>query len=102
MIEVLPHLEGAVFSVRAKPGARRNQVIGERAGALLVGVTAAPEQGKANAAIIELLAETLNLHRSQLELLTGQTSRIKKFIVRQVTVDDLNSRIAPVLKSGGA
>ena len=93
MIEVTPHPEGAVLPVRAKPGSRRNELIEERAGALLVGVTAAPEQGKANDAIIELLADALKLRRSQIELLTGQTSRIKKFVVREVGAHELRIRI---------
>ena len=44
MIEPGPHAEGSTLSVRARPGARRNAVLGERNGALRVAVTAAPEQ----------------------------------------------------------
>ena len=51
MIELTPHAEGTILPVHAQPGARRNAILGERAGALRVAVTAAPEKGKANAAI---------------------------------------------------
>ncbi len=102
MIEVTPHQEGSLLPVRAKPGSRRNELIEERAGALLVGVTAAPEQGKANEAIITLLAEALNLKRSQIELVSGQTSRIKKFLVREVLPDDLMTRIHSALDPASA
>ena len=60
---------------------RRTRVLGERAGALRVAVTAAPEKGKANAAIADVLAEALGCKASQVGLLSGETSREKRFLV---------------------
>ena len=59
MIALAQHAEGAVLPVLAQPGAKRNAILGERAGALRVAVTAPPEKGKANEAIQSLLAEHL-------------------------------------------
>lgn len=97
MIEVSEHPEGAVLPVRAKPGARKNELIDEHAGALRVSVTAPPEDGKANEAIVEALAVGLNLRRSQFAILTGATSRDKRFLVRGISVDELMSRIDAAL-----
>ena len=97
MIDVKSHPEGTVLPVRAKPGAKRNELIDERDSALLVGVTAAPEDGKANEAIIELLATSLNLRRAQIELIAGPTSRIKRFLIRNLRPEDVLTRIEAVL-----
>jgi uncharacterized protein (TIGR00251 family) len=97
MIAVTEHAEGAVLPVRAKAAARVNDLVEERDGVLVVSVTAPPEHGKANAAIVEVIAENLNLRRAQIELVSGKTAKIKKFLVRGVTVDDLVSRIEAAL-----
>ncbi len=56
-------------------------------------VTAAPERGKANAAIAEVLSEALNLKGLHISLLTGETSRDKRFLIEDITADDLRSRL---------
>lgn len=89
MIGVTLHPQGAVVSVRAQPGAKKNIVLGERNGALRIAVTAAPERGKANDAIVEVLAEALHCRRSQITLLSGQTSRDKTFLVEGLSPDAL-------------
>jgi len=97
-VTVNSHAEGALLAVRAQPGARRNAVLGEQAGALKVAVTAPPEDGRANAALVEVLRDWLGLKRSQVELAGGATSRNKTFLVRGVTADQLtqliNSKLA--------
>ena len=69
----------------AHPGAKRDGIIGERAGALRVAVTAAPEKGKANEAIQSVLAEALGCKANQITLLSGETSRRKRFLIDGIT-----------------
>lgn len=73
--------ERVVFSVRVMPRAAVNAVGGERAGALLVRVTAPPVEGRANEAVIALLARALHLPRSQVRLELGELSRTKRVSV---------------------
>lgn len=94
MIDLEPHPAGVVLPVRAHAGAKRSEIRGEQAGALKVLVTQAPEKGKANKAIVALLAEKLDLKKSQFELLAGETSPQKKFLVRDISRDDLATRIS--------
>jgi len=94
MIAITDHAEGLVLPVRAQPGARRAGVQGERNGALKVAVTAPPEDGRANQALVELLREVLDVKRSQVELLSGQTSREKKFLIRGVGRAELEAKLA--------
>jgi uncharacterized protein len=94
MIELTAHERGTVLNVRAQPNARKNGVLGERAGALRVGVTVAPEKGKANTAIIDVLAQAIGCRASSLVLLTGETARDKRFLVLDLTPDTLRERLS--------
>jgi uncharacterized protein (TIGR00251 family) len=97
MIALADHPEGCVLPVRAQPGARRAGVQGEHRGALKVAVTARPQEGRANEALADVLREALGLKRSQLELLAGQTSRDKRFLIRGVDRDELQRRLSGLL-----
>ena len=92
-IALEPHPEGAVLPVRAHAGARHNEIRGEQNGMLRVSVTQAPEKGKANKALIAVLSEGLSLKKSQIELISGATSPQKRFLIRDVTTDQLQDRI---------
>lgn len=93
MIAVTAHAQGAVIPVRAQPGAKRTAVLGARNGALHVAVTESPEQGKANEAIIALLAETLWCRKSKITMLSGITSREKAFLIEGMTPAEILGRL---------
>lgn len=93
MIAVRPHADGATLAVRAQPGAKKSAVLGEHAEALKVAVAAPPEGGRANAALVDVLADALGVRRSQVELVSGATNRTKLFLVRGVTADAVAARV---------
>ncbi len=79
--------DGVRVAVRLTPKARRNAVQGLAAEAdggsvLKVAVTAVPEGGKANAALIKLLAKEWRLPKSTIEIASGATDRRKTLAVR--------------------
>ena len=80
-IAIVAHEDGSILPVAAQPGARQDGVLGERAGALRVAVTAPPEKGKANAAIQALLAEGLGCKAARIALVSGAASRQKRFLI---------------------
>ena len=98
MIAVTEHPEGCVLPVRAQPNARKPGVQGEQAGSLKVAVTAPPEDGRANKALVELLRGALGLKRSQVELLRGETNREKRFLIRGVSRDALQVLLTRLLE----
>lgn len=57
--------------VRVRPGARANAIVAPHGGGLKVKVTAPPERGKANQAVIDLLAGVLGLSRSRIRIVSG-------------------------------
>ena len=69
-------LPGAIFTLRVTPGARRNDIT-LHDGVLRVHVTAPPADGKANKAVLKLLAKALGVAPSRLTLIRGQTGRDK-------------------------
>lgn len=78
--------------VRATPKAGRNEIAGRRGdGALLVRVTAAPQDGRANSAVCALLARALGVPKSAVRVLRGETSRDKVIEVDGVDEADLEA-----------
>lgn len=78
----LSHLaqSGAEIAVRVTPKAARNRIVVEDE-AIRVYTTTVPEDGKANIAVMKLLAKALGVPKSRLVLIRGQTSRDKVFQV---------------------
>ncbi len=77
-VSVLPNSR---LRVKVQPGARRNEVLGFQGEVLRLRVTAPPERGRANEAVIEMLAEVLGLPKSRLAVVTGAASRNKVIAV---------------------
>jgi uncharacterized protein YggU (UPF0235/DUF167 family) len=82
-----PVADGVRVAVRLTPRARRNAVQGlavDAAGGtvLRVAVTAAPEGGRANAALVKLLAKEWRLPKTSIEVAAGATDRRKSLLVR--------------------
>ncbi len=63
--------------LRVSPGAKRTELVGRHGDAWKVRVSAAPERGRANEAVVGLLAERLGIPRASLSVVSGQTSRDK-------------------------
>jgi hypothetical protein len=90
---------GVTLAVRAQAGARKTAVVGVYgegvAAQLKIAVQAPPVEGKANLALIAFLAETFGLAKNKVELVGGELSRSKVFLLRGVTeagADSLLSR----------
>lgn len=69
---------GAEIAVRVTPKASRNAIVVTDEG-IRVYVTVVPESGKANAAVLKLLAKALGVPKSRLSLIRGATARDKVF-----------------------
>ncbi len=72
---------GTRFSVRVTPKASRNRIAEEPDGLIRVYVTTVPQDGKATAAVIKLLAKAIGVAKSDLVLVRGATDRVNVFQV---------------------
>ncbi len=93
-LEVNEKTDGVVIHVRAQPGARRNAVTGTHDGALKIAVSAAPERGKANEAIIEVLANYLSVPRFNIQQISGATHRQKAFYIKGITAEMVMQKLS--------
>ncbi|HXG35491.1 MAG TPA: DUF167 domain-containing protein [Dehalococcoidia bacterium] len=84
----------AYIAVRVTPSARRNSIDGWYGHALRVRVTAPPEQGRANEAVIRLLAEVLEVKLSRLRIVRGLTSRDKLIEVEGLADEELRQLLS--------
>lgn len=88
--------EGARFLVRVAPRSRHANVVllGDgREVALKIAVQAPAIDGRANAALIEILADLLDTSRSEIEIKTGERGRIKTILVRGHTAAQISGTL---------
>jgi uncharacterized protein (TIGR00251 family) len=85
--------EGVYLSVKLQPRASRNQIQGIHGNELKIAVTAPPVDSAANTALTEFLADHLNLTRSSIQLVRGQTSRHKMIFIAGIRADQLGGKL---------
>lgn len=78
---------GVVIELKVVPGASRSRVVGLLGSALKVQVAAPPEKGKANGAVVKLIAKTLGVGEKAVQIVKGDTSPNKRIRVAGVTPD---------------
>jgi uncharacterized protein len=80
--------------LRVSPGANRAGVLGRFGPSWKVRVTAAPDGGRANEAIVRLLAETLSVPRDAVKLVSGRGARDKIVELTGIDADLVERRLA--------
>jgi uncharacterized protein (TIGR00251 family) len=80
--------------LRVTPGARSAGIVGRHGDAWKVRVSPPAEDGRANAAVVRLLAETLGVPRSSVELMSGHGAREKIVELTGVGSDETERRLA--------
>jgi uncharacterized protein (TIGR00251 family) len=80
--------------LRVAPGAARASVVGRHGDAWKVRVAAPPEGGRANDAVVRLLAETLALPREAVTLVSGHGARDKIVELAGVGPDQIERRLS--------
>jgi uncharacterized protein (TIGR00251 family) len=85
--------EALVLAVHVQPRAGRSAVLGRHGRALKLRVAAPPVDDRANAAAVELLAEEFGVSAADVELVSGERSRLKRFRIRNVDRDEFATRL---------
>ena len=84
----------AKISLKVIPGAAKSEILGFREGRLWVKVTASPEKGKANHELLSLLGEKLGISRSRLQIVKGETSRLKLVAVSGLGTSEVKMKLS--------
>lgn len=79
---------GIELLVLVQPRASRTKALGEHDGRLKIALAAPPVDGEANAALVEFIADALEVKRAQVSLLDGESSRRKRLAVRGVVAGE--------------
>ena len=85
--------DGVILRVYVQPKARKEQIVGLHGDRLKVAVTEPPDKGKANEAVVQLVATTLRTAASNVELIRGQTSRQKDLIIRGMNLATVSAAL---------
>jgi uncharacterized protein (TIGR00251 family) len=87
------------LNVKVVPGSSRNRIAGRYGDGIRVQVSAPPEKGRANEAVIQVLAAALGVPARQIELASGQTQPRKSFRIATLDAPTLAARLQKVLES---
>lgn len=91
MIKTREIENGIIIPVRVQPNSSKERIMGEYDGLLKIAVTQPPERGKANRAIVKVLAKYLNVKSSDVLLMSGDKSKDKEVFVRNITKKDVEN-----------
>ena len=73
-----------IFNVRVVPRASKSEIVGEYDGALKVRISAPPVDGAANAELTKILSKKLNVPKSAVGIIGGQTSKQKQVLINGI------------------
>jgi hypothetical protein len=82
------------LTLRVAPGAASTAVVGRFGDAWKLRVAAAPEDGKANAAVVRLLADVLEVPERDVAIVTGHGSRDKTVALTGIADDEIERRLS--------
>jgi uncharacterized protein (TIGR00251 family) len=88
--------------VHVQPGAGRTAVVGRHGDSLKVRVAAPPQGGRANEACAALLAETFGVAPAAVELVSGPSSRMKRFRLAGVDLHEFTKLLEAAVEEGTA
>ena len=82
-----------VLQCHIQPGAKRSELAGEQGERLKIRLQAPPVEGKANKALIDFLADVLQISKKMLEIKGGETGRNKHILVRGIAESAARARL---------
>ena len=89
--------DGCTLNVRIHPGARKNAITGTHDNALKISLTTPPVEGRANEALVSFLADALQIPKSRIALLTGQSNRNKTLRITGKSAAEVQAALDPTL-----
>ena len=82
-------------AVKVVPGATRDEIVGWLGDAIKIRVSAAPERGRANAAVERVLAQALDLPSRSVRVVAGRTSARKSVEIFGLSLEQVRTRLDP-------
>ncbi len=92
------HAEGVVLSLQVQPRSSSNQIVGVHNHNLKVKLTSPPVDGAANKACCSFLAKLCSIPKAYVVIMSGETARQKRILLKTITVAELQQIIETALK----
>ncbi|MBP1761367.1 MAG: hypothetical protein H6Q64_909 [Firmicutes bacterium] len=92
-LRITTNASGVCLEVQVQPRSSRNQIVGEQDGRLKIKLTAPPVEGEANQALINYLAQLLQVPKKNVKLLKGESARHKLIEIIGVTEQELIAKL---------
>lgn len=89
----MPETPTCEFDIRVTPRSSKNKVELVEGGTLKIWVTAAPTDGQANDAVIEVLAKQLRIAKSHIDIVRGHTSRDKRVRIEGLCTEEVEQKM---------
>ena len=97
MLQVEEKAGAIIFSIKAQPHSSKSTVTGEHDGSVKVKLKAPPVDGEANLECCKLLARTLGVPQSQVQIVSGLRGKKKRVRVDGLSAAEFAEKITPYL-----
>jgi len=78
-----------ILEVKVTPNASKNEILRWEENCLVVKIQGVPERGKVNANLVAFLAKALGIAKTRIEIILGQTSRMKRLKIEGLSVEEV-------------
>jgi uncharacterized protein (TIGR00251 family) len=95
LIDLTEKDSSITFTVRVLPRSSKTEIVGEHDGVLKIKLKSPPVDGAANEELTRFLSRLLSIKRSNIEIISGDTSRTKRIRVSSIT----SARITEILQA---
>ncbi len=96
-IKITRRQNAVVFYVKVIPSSSRTSLEGIQSGILRIKLSAAPERGKANQALVDFLSEKIGIKKKFIRITSGLFSKVKQIAIEQITPEILTEKLESVL-----
>jgi len=83
------HEKEMIIEVKITPNAPKNEILRWEGTRLVIKIQGVPEKGKVNENLIEFLSKALKIAKSQIKIVSGQTSRLKKLSIQEASLEQI-------------
>lgn len=85
MIDIVEKDGGLTFPIRVVPRASRSEIVGIHDGALKIRIASPPVDGAANTEVVRFLAKTFGVSKSEVFIISGETSKNKRIKIANLS-----------------
>lgn len=91
--------DGIVFSVKLVPNSSFSKIADYTQDYVRIKISSPPVENRANKELIEFCSKLFDVNKSKISIISGEKSKIKKILIKNVNIDDITKKLMFVLNS---